>query len=59
MTTEKLDRLDQRRRYLTQRIAAKKRVGWEHNYDRDERDALAAALKFIRRHLKTGANRER
>ena len=41
---EHIDRLDQRCRYLTERIAAKKNVGWETQYDESERDALRWAL---------------
>jgi hypothetical protein len=46
-TLEHLDRLDQRRRYLDERIAAKQRVGWEVVYDVSERDALAWAVKRL------------
>lgn len=41
------DRLRQRRDYLTQRIAAKKSVGWEYQYDEAERDALTWALERL------------
>lgn len=43
-----LDRLDQRRRWLTERIEAKRRVGWETGYDESERDALAWALEQLK-----------
>jgi hypothetical protein len=46
-TAQHLDRLDQLRRYLEERIAAKRRVGWETLYDESERDALAWALQTI------------
>jgi hypothetical protein len=42
-----LDRLEQRRRWLTERIKAKEIVGWETVYDTSERDALAWALRVI------------
>lgn len=45
---EHIDRLDQRCRWLTARIAAKESVGWETVYDRSERDALAWALPRLR-----------
>lgn len=44
---EYLDRLDQRRRYLEARIAAKKSVGWETIYDQSERDALTWILAVV------------
>jgi hypothetical protein len=44
---EHIDRLDQRRRYLDARIAAKKSVGWETIYDQSERDALAWILSIV------------
>ena len=46
-TREHYDRLDQRRRWLTERIKAKQKVGWDVTYDTSERDALAAALYLI------------
>lgn len=48
------DRLDQRRRWLTERIKAKETVGWETQYDVSERDALAWALGEIRKHDQIG-----
>jgi hypothetical protein len=45
---EHLDRLDQRRRYLEQRIAAKRNVGWETVYDQSEHDALAWAVDTLK-----------
>jgi hypothetical protein len=42
-----IDRLDQRRKWLTERIKAKQTVGWCVEYDTSERDALAWALEFI------------
>ena len=39
-----LDRLDQRRRWLSARIEAKRSVGWDVTYDTSERDALEWAL---------------
>lgn len=44
---EHLDRLDQRRRYLEARIAAKKSVAWDYTYDSLERDALAWVLSLV------------
>lgn len=41
------DRLDQRRLWLTNRIEAKEKTGWETTYDESERDALAAALAVL------------
>jgi hypothetical protein len=41
------DRLDQRRRWLTERIAAKSKIGWDIEYDTSERDALAWALDLM------------
>lgn len=41
---EFLDVLDQRRRYLEQRVQAKRTVGWDYAYDQRERDALAWAV---------------
>lgn len=49
---ERLDRLDQRCRWLTERIKAKQTVGWDTEYDTDERDALAWALPLLRDRLK-------
>lgn len=46
-----IDRLDQRCRWLTARIAAKQSVGWDVTYDTSERDALAWALPQLRRLL--------
>ena len=46
-TREHYDRLDQRRRWLTERIKAKQMVGWDIEYDTSERDALASALYLI------------
>jgi hypothetical protein len=43
-----IDRLDQRCKWLTARIAAKKSVGWETVYDESERDALLWALVVLR-----------
>lgn len=39
-----LDRMRQRRDYLTLRIRIKKAMNWENDYDRDERDALKWAI---------------
>jgi len=47
-TAEHIDRLDQRCRWLTERIKAKERVGWDVTYDTSERDALAWALERLR-----------
>lgn len=47
MSQVHIDRLDQRRLWLTERIKAKKAVGWETVYDESERDALAWALSVI------------
>jgi hypothetical protein len=44
---EHINRLNQRRLYLDQRIGAKKNVGWETVYDESERDALTWALKEL------------
>jgi len=41
------DRLYQRRLWLTNRIEAKEKTGWETQYDESERDALAAALAVL------------
>lgn len=41
------DRLDQRRLWLTNRIEAKEKTGWETQHDKSERDALAAALAVL------------
>lgn len=45
---EHFNRLDQRRLWLTERIEAKRRVGWDIEYDESERNALAWALARIR-----------
>jgi hypothetical protein len=45
--SEYLDVLDQRRRYLEQRVQAKKTVGWDYAYDQRERDALAFVLGVL------------
>ncbi len=39
--------LDTRRAYLTERIAAKRRIGWETQWDEAERNALTWALNQI------------
>lgn len=44
MNEQHYDRLRQRRDWLTARIAAKKSVGWDVEYDTAERDALTWAL---------------
>jgi hypothetical protein len=44
-----LDRLKQRRDYLTQRIQAKANVGWDRTYDTHERDALTWAIAELER----------
>jgi hypothetical protein len=44
-----LDRLKQRRDYLTHRIQAKINVGWNKDYDTDERDALTWAIAELER----------
>lgn len=44
MTSQHIERLDQRCQYLSARIKAKQSVGWETVYDESERDALAWAL---------------
>jgi hypothetical protein len=44
-----IDRLDQRCKWLTARIVAKKSVGWETFYDESERDALLWALVNLRK----------
>ena len=44
---EALETLNQRRQYLTLRIDAKKRMGWEFLYDQRERDALTWALDIL------------
>lgn len=54
---EYLDRLRQRRDYLTQRIAAKKTVGWETQYDESERDALTWALMQLATTARLAARR--
>lgn len=41
------DRLDQRRRWLTARIEAKRSVGWDITYDTEERDALTWLLARV------------
>lgn len=43
-----IDRLDQRMKWLTERIKAKQAIGWETVYDESERDALAWALPRLR-----------
>jgi hypothetical protein len=48
LSAQHLDRLDQRRRYLNERIKAKAIVGWENLYDQAERDALAWAIERLR-----------
>lgn len=48
---EFIDRIDQRRRYLDERIVAKQRVGWETVYDEQERNALQWAVDQLRRHV--------
>lgn len=45
---EHYHRLDQRCKWLTERIAAKVRVGWDVYYDTSERDALLWALELLR-----------
>lgn len=50
MIQQHLDRLDQRARYLTKRIAAKEEMAWESEHDRAERDALVWALGQLRPH---------
>ena len=40
--------LAQRRDYLTERIAAKERVGWDREWDTRERDALACVIEELR-----------
>jgi hypothetical protein len=49
MTPEEthIDRLRQRRDYLTARILAKRSVGWDVEYDTAERDALSWALERL------------
>ena len=42
--TDEIDTLTQRRDWLTARIAAKRSVGWDVEYDTRERDALTWAL---------------
>ena len=42
-----VDRLRQRRDWLAQRIEAKKRVGWDIEYDTAERDALSWVLERL------------
>ena len=44
---EYIDVLDQRRRYLEQRVQAKKTVGWDFAYDQRERDALTWAVGVL------------
>lgn len=44
---EYVDVLDQRRRYLEARIAAKRSVGWDYVYDQRERDSLLWALGML------------
>ena len=44
---ERIDRLDQRRRYLEKRVQIKQAMGWEYQYDESEREALAWALDTI------------
>lgn len=44
---EALQRLDQRRRWLTARIAAKQSIQWDVEYDTAERDALQRILDYL------------
>lgn len=44
---ECLERVISRRDYLTARIAAKQSVGYEFNYDEDERNALTRAIQCM------------
>lgn len=41
------DRLTQRRNWLNERIEAKKKVGWDIEYDTAERDALTWVLMIM------------
>lgn len=43
-----IDRLDQRMRYLTKRVQAKKEMGWSSEYDSDECEALKWALEQLK-----------
>ena len=52
LTEDEWQRLDQRRLWLTERIKAKKAVGWEKVYDESERDALASALPLLRQFVR-------
>lgn len=45
---EKTNRLDQRRRYLEKRVAAKAEMGWDNQYDREEMEALTWALRRLK-----------
>lgn len=47
-SVQHIDRLDQRRRWLTERIKAKQIVGWDVDYDTAERDALEWAVPRLR-----------
>lgn len=48
------DRLEQRMKWLTIRAAGKAELGWENNYDLDERDSLALALPILKQQLIEG-----
>lgn len=46
-TAEAIAVLQQRAAYLAERVAAKQRVGWEHQWDQRERDALVHVLRAL------------
>ena len=48
---DKYNRLEQRRNWLTERIIAKEKVGWDTVYDTSERDALTWALELIKKKI--------
>lgn len=58
MTSQHIERLDQRCRYLSARIQAKQSVGWETVYDESERDALAWALDKLGQQLRNNNRTE-
>jgi hypothetical protein len=44
-----LDRLRQRKRWLTIRALGKRSIGWDYKYDQEERDALAYVIGYVKK----------
>lgn len=51
---DRIDTLEQRRDYLSFRIEAKTKIGWETTYDRREHDALLWILELVKERLRHG-----